>query len=85
MFLCLKEAYSVETGADTERHERRKNMETDKICALLDKISLYFYGCYRNANCGTRAGEKFYDYMCAADEAKKLICRNEGEKDAAKG
>ena len=85
MIFCLKEAYSVGTGADTEWHERRKNMETDKICTLLDEISLYFYGCYRNAGGGTRACEKLNDYMCAVDEAKKLICRNEGEKDAAKG
>lgn len=51
-------------------------MDTDKICKLLDEISLYFYGCYRNAGGGTRACEKFHDYMCAVDEAKKLVCRN---------
>jgi len=51
-------------------------MDTDKVCELLDEISLYFYGCYRNACGGTRACEKFHDYMCAVDEAKKLVCRS---------
>lgn len=51
-------------------------MDNDKLFGLLDEISQYFYGCYRNAGGGTRACEKFYDYMCAVDEAKKLIQTN---------
>jgi len=51
-------------------------MDNDRICELLDEISLYFYGYYRNAGGGTRACEKYHDYMCAVDEAKKLILRS---------
>ena len=51
-------------------------MDNDKLFGLLDEISQYFYGCYRNAGGGTRACEKFYDYMRAVDEAKKLIQTN---------
>lgn len=56
-------------------------MDNDKLCELLDEISTYFYGCYRNADGGTRACEKFHDYMCAADEAKKLIQTHVIEED----
>jgi len=50
-------------------------MSKDGICNALDDISLYFYGCYRNAGCGTKACERFHNWMCAADEAKKMIER----------
>lgn len=55
----------------------RQAMDNDKICELLNEISLYFYQCYRNAGGGTRACEKFHDYMCAVDEAKNLITRTD--------
>ena len=51
-------------------------MTKDEITKYLDEISLYFYGCYRNAGGGTRACEKFHDWMCAVDDAKKLINRD---------
>ena len=57
-------------------------MDNDKLFSLLDEISLYFYGCYRNAGNGTRACEKYHDYMCAVDEAKKKIQRIEPEETA---
>lgn len=48
-------------------------MDKEEICKALDEISLYFYKCYRNAASGTRAYEKFHDWMCAVDAAKKAV------------
>ena len=48
-------------------------MTNDDIAEALDEISLYFYGCYRNAGGGTRACEKFHGWMVAVDEAKKIV------------
>ena len=50
-------------------------MNNEKICELIDEIILYFYGCFQNAGNGTKACEKFHDYMYALDEAKKQITR----------
>jgi len=49
--------------------------DREKVINDLDEISLYFYGCYRNAGGGTRACEKFHDWMCAVDEAKEALSR----------
>lgn len=55
-------------------------MTKDEVCEALDEISLYFYGCYRNAGGGTRACKKYHDWMCAVDAAKKLVMKD-GEDD----
>ncbi len=47
--------------------------EREKVIKSLGEISEYFYGCYRNAGGGTRACEKFHDWMCAADDAKEKL------------
>lgn len=58
-------------------------MDNDKICEVLNEISLYFYQCYRNTGGGTKACEKFHDYMCAVDEAKDLLKEQEAIKPTA--
>lgn len=58
-------------------------MTKDEVCEALDEISLYFYGCYRNAGGGTRASEKFHDWMFAVHAAKVLVMRD-GEDDGQK-
>ena len=47
--------------------------DNEKQIKLLQEISEYFYGCYRNAGGGTRACEKFHDWMCAVDDSMKKL------------
>ena len=54
-------------------------MEKEEISNALDEISLYFYGCYKNAG-STKSCEKFHTWMCAADEAKKYIEARDAER-----
>ena len=52
-------------------------MTNEEICMNLAEISEYFYGCYSNASGGTKACEKFHNWMCAVEEASQLVKRSQ--------